>query len=189
VRPATQARLRLTALLLLCILLQTTLVPDIRVRRVCPDLMLLVAIGAGLVAGPEYGAIVGFAAGLLTDLFLPTTPLGLSALAYCVTGFAVGALRGSMLREGWLMAPLVTFAGSAAGVVLFVVTGVMVGQSQLTLGGPAVVAKTAALVAAMNTVLAIPVTRIVAWAAGGAAVSSASSSGRQGRADRTALSR
>jgi rod shape-determining protein MreD len=185
-KPATLARVRLTALLLIGILLQTTIVPDIRLRGVCGDLMLLIVICSGLTGGAEQGAVVGFAAGLLTDLFLPTTPFGLSALAYCLTGFAVGALRGSMLREGWLMAPLITFAGSAAGVVLFVVAGVMVGQSQLTLGGPTVLAKTAALVGAMNALLAIPVSRIVARATNGGP---ASTPGHQVRADRTALSR
>jgi rod shape-determining protein MreD len=186
VRPATFARLRVAALLLLGILLQTTIVPDIRVQGVCPDLMLLATVCVGLVGGAEQGAVVGFAAGVLTDLFLPTTPIGLSALAYCVTGFAVGALRGSMLREGWLMAPLVTFVASAAGVVLFVVAGVMVGQTQLTLAGPTALAKTAALVAAMNALLAVPVARVVARANSGAPVSSP---GRQVKADRTALSR
>jgi rod shape-determining protein MreD len=184
--PASQGRIRLLALLFVGILLQTTLVPDIRIRGVCPDLMLLAAVCAGLVSGAEYGAAVGFAAGLLTDLFLPTTPLGLSALAYCVTGFAVGTLRGTMLREGRLMAPLVSFVASAGGVILFVVAGVMVGQSQLTLGGPAKVAETAALVGAINCVLAIPGSRMAAWVASGAG---ASSSARPVRADRSALGR
>jgi rod shape-determining protein MreD len=185
-RPATLARIRLTAILLIGILLQTTIMPDVRLRGVCPDLMLLIVICAALAGGAEQGAVVGFAAGLLTDLFLPTTPFGLSALAYCLTGFAVGALRGSMLREGWLTAPLIAFAGSAAGVVLFVVSGVMVGQSQLTLGGPSVLAKTAALVGAMNAVLAVPASRIVARATAGAPASTPS---HQVRSDRTALSR
>ncbi|MCB0972695.1 MAG: rod shape-determining protein MreD, partial [Acidimicrobiales bacterium] len=44
-----------------------------------PDVMVLVAVMAGLVAGPDRGAILGFAAGLAFDVVL-TTPLGLSAL-------------------------------------------------------------------------------------------------------------
>ena len=46
-----------------------------------PDLMLALAVAAGLAGGPERGAWVGFAAGLLADCFLQT-PLGLSALVY-----------------------------------------------------------------------------------------------------------
>jgi rod shape-determining protein MreD len=185
-KPTALARARLAALIIVGIVLQTTIVPDMRVQGVCPDLMLLAAVCAGLTGGAEQGAVVGFSAGLLTDVFLPTTPLGLSALAYCVIGFAVGALRGSMLREGWLMAPLVTVVASAAGVVLFVVAGVMVGQTQLTIGGPAVLAKTAALVGVMNAVLAAPVAGIVATATSGFDVSAP---GRQVRADRAQPSR
>jgi rod shape-determining protein MreD len=184
--PAALARLRLGALLLLGVLLQTTVVPDLRIRGVCPDLMLLIAVCVGLVGGAEQGAVVGFGAGLLADLFLQTTPFGLSALAYCLIGFAVGALRGGMLREGWLIAPLVAFAASAAGVGVFVGAGVTVGQSQLTQGGAVVIAETAAIVGAMNALLAVPAARLVAWAAHGSAGATPS---RQIRSDRSALSR
>jgi rod shape-determining protein MreD len=183
VSPSALARIRLTALLLVGIVLQTTVAPDVRLHGVCPDLMLLLAVCAGLVGGPEQGALVGFGAGLLTDLFLQTTPLGLSALAYCLIGFAVGALRGGMLREGWLTAPIVAFGASAAGVVVFVVAGVMVGQAQLTQSGPAVLATTAALVGFMNALLAVPASRLVAWAAHG----SAGAAPVRPRADRSAL--
>jgi hypothetical protein len=62
----------------------------------------------------------------------------------------------------------------------------MVGQTQLTLGGPVVLAKTAALVGAMNALLAVFVTPIVARAANRAA---GSIPGHQVRADRAALGR
>jgi rod shape-determining protein MreD len=186
VTPATLARLRLGALLLLGVLLQTTVVPDLRIRGVSGDVLLLIAVCAGLVGGAEQGAVVGFGAGLLADLFLVTTPFGLSALAYCLIGFAVGALRGSMLREGWLIAPLVAFGASAAGVGIFVVAGVTVGQTQLTQSGSLVVAETAAIVGAMNALLAVPAARLVAWAANG---SPGATPSRQIRSDRTALSR
>jgi rod shape-determining protein MreD len=161
------SRLRLSALLLVGILVQTTLMPDVRVRGIAPDLMLLLAICAGLAGGAELGAIVGFAAGLLTDLFLQTTPLGLSALTYCLVGFAVGVVRRSTLREGRLLAPSVTLVASAAGVVLFVLIGAMVGQSQLSALGPHRIAETAAVVAVLNAILALVVAPLVAWGAAG----------------------
>jgi rod shape-determining protein MreD len=186
VSPSSIARLRLSALLLIGILLQTTVVPDVRIHGVSPDLMLLIAVCGGLVGGPEKGALLGFTSGLLADLFLQATPLGLSALAYCLIGFTVGALRARMLREGWLFAPLVALVASAAGVTIFVVAGAMVGQTQLTSGGPRALAKIASIVGAINFVLAIPAIRIVARAASGWA---APSQIRSGRSDRTALSR
>ena len=64
--------------------------------------------------------------------------------------------------------------------------GAMVGQTQLTQAGPAVAGQTAAIVGAMNAVLAVPVARLVAWAAG---ASAGTPPGRQDRADRAVLSR
>src|SRR5580704_6564212 len=93
VSPYLKARLRIFLLLLVAILLETTIGSDLRVRGVAPDLMLLLTICAGLTGGAEAGAWVGFFAGLMADLFLTSTPLGLSALTYCLIGAAAGALR------------------------------------------------------------------------------------------------
>jgi rod shape-determining protein MreD len=165
--PAIAARIRLAGLLVLALLLQTTIIPDLRIFGVCADLMLLCTICASLAGGPELGAMVGFAAGLLADLFLTTTPLGLSALVLSLVGYAVGSVRGTMLQEGWLLAPATAFVASAAGVVTFVLAGVMVGQSQLTRIGPVAIVKTALLVGMMNALIGAPVFRLVGWAAAG----------------------
>jgi len=175
------ARVKLAAVLLVAILIQTTLVPDLRVRGVAPDLMLLIAVCAGLAGRAELGAVVGFIAGLLADLFLQTTPLGLSALTCCLIGFTVGAIRRSVLREGRALQPLIALLASAAGVILFVLIGGMVGQSQLTGLGPHRIGETAVIVAVMNAILALAVAPVVAWAAAGSAGST------RARAERTAL--
>ncbi|MDP9073638.1 MAG: rod shape-determining protein MreD [Actinomycetota bacterium] len=167
--PKAIARIRLAALLLVVLLLQTTIVPDVRVFGACPDLMLLCTICAGLVGGAEVGGLVGFTAGLLTDLFLLTTPLGLSALSYCLIGYGVGTVRRSFLQEGWLLAPATALIASAAGVVTFVLAGVMVGQSQLTRIGPTAIIRTAVIVGVMNAIVAAPVARVLAWASAGLA--------------------
>ena len=84
-------------------------------------------ICAGYVGGPDEGAVVGFAAGLLSDLFLQNTPFGLSALAGCLAGFAAGWARTNFLRLRLWLAPAIAAAGTALGVVLFVVIGYLVG--------------------------------------------------------------
>jgi hypothetical protein len=56
---------------------------------------------------------------------------------------------------------------SAAGVLLFVLVGVMVGQHQLTSPGPKGLAQIAGVVAVVNAILAVPVSRLVSWAAAG----------------------
>jgi rod shape-determining protein MreD len=165
--PAMMARLRLAGLLFLALLLETTVASDLRIRGVSPDFMLLLTICISLAAGPDAGAVVGFVAGLLIDLFLHATPFGLSALTYCLIGYGVGILRRSVLHEGWLLAPGTALVASAVGVVLFVLIGVMVGQHQLTAPGPRGVAQIAGIVAAINAVLAVPVSRLLSWAARG----------------------
>jgi rod shape-determining protein MreD len=167
--PETGARLRLSVLLLFALLLQTTIVPDLRLRGTNADVMLLFGICAGLAGGAEMGAIVGFSAGLLTDLFLQTTPVGLSALTYCLIGFGVGAVRRAVFREGWLLPPAIALVASSTGIVLFVVIGSVVGQSQLTAVGPRTIIQIAVIVGVMNAVLAVPLSRIIAWAASGSA--------------------
>jgi rod shape-determining protein MreD len=177
-------RLRLSGLLLVALLLQTTVIPDLRILGVCADLMLLSTVCAALVGGPELGGLVGFAAGLLSDLFLVTTPFGLSALVFSLIGFAVGSIRGTMLQEGWLLAPATAFVASSAGVVTFVVAGVMVGQSQLTRMGPVGIAKTALLVGGMNAIIAIPVFRLMGWSVAGARRAPEASAGMSALASR-----
>ncbi|MDQ1427991.1 MAG: rod shape-determining protein MreD [Acidimicrobiaceae bacterium] len=177
VSPAVATRLRVAALLVLALLLQTTVVADLRILGVCADMMLLCTVSAAVVGGPELGGVVGFAAGLLADLFLVTTPLGLSALVFSLIGYGVGSIRGTVLQEGWFLAPATAFVASAAGVVTFVLAGVMVGQSQLTAMGPVAIVKTALIVGVMNGIVAAPVTRLFAWAASGAKRSDGGGSG------------
>ncbi len=154
--------LRLPPLLLLVVLLHTTLFAEVRVAGVAPELLLLVAVAAGIAAGPQRGAVVGFAAGLVADLFL-TTPFGLSALVYCLTGYAVGVLQGSILRMNrWI--PLVTVAtASALAVAGFALAGAVVGQTHLISERLVTVALVVAL---LHGILALPAVRVVRWTFG-----------------------
>jgi len=153
------ARARMALVMFVAVLVQTALGDDLRVLGVAPDLMVLVAICGGMFGGPEAGAWVGFWAGLVADLFLVSTPLGLSALTYCLIGFAVGALRSSVLPEGWLLTPVLALVATAAAVVLFVGAGDVVGEHQLIAAGRTWLVKVAVVEGLCNAVLALP----VAW--------------------------
>jgi rod shape-determining protein MreD len=157
--PLLAARLRIAGVLVVAVLVQTTIGSDLRVRGAAPDFMVLVAICAGLTGGAEHGAFVGFFAGLLTDLLVTNTPLGLCAFTYCVIGYAVGLLRAGLLPEGWTIRPPVTMVATGAAVALFVGAGDIVGQSQLVVGGASWLIKVALVEAVFNGVLAYPVGR------------------------------
>ena len=152
-------RVRVALALALTLVVHLTLLSRLRIDNVRPDALLLVAVMAGLVAGPERGAVTGFCAGLLADLFLQT-PLGLSALTYCLVGFAIGSLQSGILRAAWWIPVVTGLLASAGGTVLFAVLGAMVGQLDFVSPRLAVIAL---LVGFMNAALAPAAIRLVGW--------------------------
>jgi rod shape-determining protein MreD len=152
---------RISLVLVVSLTLQVTILSDLRMFGVQGDLMLLVALAAGLAAGPERGAAIGFASGLLYDLMLQT-PCGLSALTYAVMAFLVGSLQDSVLRAAWWIPVSTAAAGSALGVILYVVFGTVVGVEYLGVSIPKIVV----LVALLNSVVAAPTIRVLRWATG-----------------------
>lgn len=119
--------LRGAVIVMTALFLQLGLFTEVRVAGVAPDLLLLATVAAAMTGGANTGATVGFAAGLLIDLWIPT-PLGMSALAYALTGFGTGVLIDSGIRaEGLLAAGYATVA-SAAGVGLFASIAGLTGQ-------------------------------------------------------------
>jgi rod shape-determining protein MreD len=83
------ARGRYALVLASVIILQLGVFSDLRLGGVHPDVTLLIAVVAGLVAGPRRGVVIGFWAGLLIDPVLPT-PLGMTALVWAMVGFMAG---------------------------------------------------------------------------------------------------
>lgn len=153
-------RVRVALVLALTLIVHITLLSRLRIDNVRPDALLLLAVMAGLVAGPERGAIAGFCAGLVADLFLQT-PFGLSALAYCLVGFGVGSIQSGILRAAWWIPVVTALGASAGGVVLYGILGAMVGQSDFV--GPRLLV-IALLVGFMNAALAPAAVRLVGWA-------------------------
>src|SRR3546814_19775997 len=89
--------------------------------------MLLVAIAAGMAAGAESGARIGFVTGITYDLMLQT-PCGLSALTYGMVAFLAGSLQDSALRAAWWIPVTPAAAASEIGVILYGVFGSVVGE-------------------------------------------------------------
>lgn len=121
---------RLALLVATAVVVQAGVFPHVRLFGVTPDLGLLVAAAVAYRLGSAAGAEVGFAAGLLIDLFAET-PLGLSALAWSVTAWGVGMFHAGLVHPPRLISPLL---GAAAGVVsglVFVAAGVIFGVDEL----------------------------------------------------------
>jgi rod shape-determining protein MreD len=151
-------RVALVALLLL--LVQSTVILSIRIGGIHPDLVWLLPITAGLLAGPETGAVVGFWSGLAFDLVLPT-PFGLSALVGCILGYSIGAATAAVDRRAVWLRPVAALLGSVVADMLFAVLGAIFGQQQM------VQIDFLALflvVAVSSLIFVLPVSRLMRWA-------------------------
>jgi len=154
-------RLRMPLLLLGALLLQTTVLARMRFFGVMPDFMLLVAVAAGITAGPTRAAAIGFTSGILIDLFLPT-PLGLSALVFTLIGYGVAVANTGVLRSAWYIPVLTAGAASVAGVALYALVGSVLGERMLT----GHLATIAVVVGVTNAVLAPVAVKAVDWSFG-----------------------
>ncbi|MFM7068415.1 MAG: rod shape-determining protein MreD [Actinomycetes bacterium] len=151
---------RWVAVLATAFVAQVAVFGDLRILGVHPDLLLLVAVVAGLVGGPVRGASVGFAAGVLVDLMLPGR-LGTSAVAYALCGFGVGVVGESLIRSARSIVVGLVMAGSAAGVVLYAALAQLLGQG--TLSDPHLL-QIIGIVSVINGLLCIPVVFVAQWA-------------------------
>ncbi len=96
-------------------------------RWVAPAL--LVVVGAALTRGPEFAAVLGFAAGLLVDLAPPADHIaGRWALALVVVGYVAGRIRqdtGASGRPGATAVVIAVAASSFIGTSVFAFSGLL----------------------------------------------------------------
>lgn len=143
------------------LIVQATLLADLRVAGALGDLVLVLAVAAGLTGGPDRGATYGFAAGLAYDLLLDT-PFGLSPLVYALIGFAVGLVGLTLQRtSGWWPVAIAAATGVAQA-VLYTALGNLLGVAYRFADVPAI----AVVQAAWAAVLILPAMRVVWWVHG-----------------------
>ena len=155
---------RVLLIILTAVIVQGPVFDRIQVARAHPDVLLLLPVVAGLLAGPGEGAWVGFLAGLAADLALPTA-FGLSALVFTLTGFAVGSIVQALIEGPWWVVPLTGAVGTAIGELLYVSVAIVTDQS-LVLRDPLAVAHVVGVASGANALLAMPVALALRWAVG-----------------------
>jgi rod shape-determining protein MreD len=102
--------LRVGLLVPAVVIVQIAAVSQIPLFGVNPDLIPLLVVSIGMLAGPIAGASAGFGAGLLVDLALGQT-LGVSALVLVVIGHLAG--RASLIRDPATLLPVALGAAAA----------------------------------------------------------------------------
>lgn len=122
-------RIRLVLLVVTLVVIQTTIFPSLRVFGAAPDLLLVATVAMAYEEGPEAGLVFGFASGLAIDLFL-SSPAGLSAFSFAITGYLVGIFQSGIVRESRNVAPLLGGFGGLVGGTIFVIVGGIVGGDQ-----------------------------------------------------------
>jgi rod shape-determining protein MreD len=143
------------------LMLQVGLVADLRAFGAIGNLMLLAAIAAGSVGGPDRGASFGFAVGLAYDLVLDT-PFGLEALSCALAGYASGWAISWVIQPQWWF-----HIGSAAVVsVAAVIVGVVVARVLGSAYPLDDIVRMALVEAAWSAVLILPARRVLRWVLG-----------------------
>lgn len=98
--------LRVFALILLGVVIQTTVTPYLTVLGAKPDSTLVLVVCVALLRGPVWGAVVGFVTGLLLDVSLMQT-MGISSFLYTLAGYAAGRYAEGVDTESWIP-PMIT---------------------------------------------------------------------------------
>src|SRR5688500_20185489 len=80
-------------LVVVAIALQSAVLARMTLLGVIPQLVLVVVVSLAYLDGERVGATAGFAGGLLQDLLLPLSIVGLTARVYTLTGSSSEARR------------------------------------------------------------------------------------------------
>jgi rod shape-determining protein MreD len=152
---------RAALVVLVAILLQISLVNELRIADAIGDLVLVVVVAAGVTGGADRGAAYGFAAGLAFDL-LVDSPFGLTALTYALVGYGVGVVATALQRtSGWWPVAMAAAAGVAQA-VLYTSLGILVGVDYPFGDVPAI----ALALALVGAVLVVPMEHVLWWVHG-----------------------
>jgi len=143
----------------LILLVQEGLLHGMRIDGIRPELLLGAGIVAGVVGTPEGGAVLAFVAGVAADLFV-ATPFGLTALVASIVAYGCGTVQQAMGVSNRWSVPLLTGAGTLIAVAAWAALGTVLGLPGLLVPRLAVVA---AIVAAGNVVVAVPLAPVMRW--------------------------
>ena len=152
--------LKVGVVAIVVLVVQLTVFVDVHLFGVAPELMALLAVLAGFLAGPERGPRVAFGLGLLWDIYL-STPLGLAAFTFAVVAYTVGSLEEGLFHDSRVQLVSLAGLGTAGAVIGYALLGEVVGQRGLV---DVHMLKVAGVAGVFNALLAPLAAPIMAWA-------------------------
>ncbi len=144
-------------ILLIAAILQSTVVPEIRIGGGGPDLILMLVLSWTMLADVEEGIVWAMVGGIMQDL-AAGLPTGTSALVMVIVAFLVNLVLGPIGRNNLIFPPIVIAIGTAAYHLLLMVIlavfgrGVTISYALTYITFPTVV---------FNVVLILPVFRVM----------------------------
>lgn len=117
---------RVAALAIVVVFVQIGVISEVPVFGVSIDLSPLLVAFIGLICGSMFGAIAGFAIGMLVDLALVQT-LGVTSLTFTLIGYWAGRLRELRDPQAALTPLLVGVSAAAAAAIGYAVIEFMLG--------------------------------------------------------------
>jgi len=144
------------ALVTVALALQVTVLSRLPLPGATPDLVLLVVVGLALSHGPAYGLMLGFGAGLASDLVPPADhEIGRWAFVLTVVGYLAGAARDDTRRSA--LVPLAVVAGAGAGsILLYAGLGALMDDTSVTWAALSRLLPTAVVYDVVLSAFAIP---------------------------------
>jgi rod shape-determining protein MreD len=153
-----------SAIIIVAVALQTTLLARATILGVIPQLVLVVIVSLAYADGERVGTVVGFFGGFLIDflVYSPTSIVGLTGLIYTMIGYGTGSVRRYSTSDS-VWTPVLMVAGASA-IAEFSYAGLSIifGQQWVSL---LFTAKVAGLVVVYNTLLTpfiFPIVRKIA---------------------------
>ncbi|HEX9313745.1 MAG TPA: rod shape-determining protein MreD [Actinomycetota bacterium] len=150
-----------TAVVLTALLLQSTLLAQIKLGGAKPDLVFLVTIVLAFLEGPSSGSLAGFVGGMAED-FLLNQPKGITALTLTLVGYSVGMLRQYITSPSPVLPVGLVGSATVAGVLFYGMVSFLLGQLDVGFGYLVRIALLTGLYNAVLTPLLFPLVRRVA---------------------------
>ena len=123
---------RLVVVLLVAVLLQTAVAPNLRLLGANPDFALIAVACVALIKGSEVGAVFGFLTGMITAIAL-MEPFGLAAFVFVLIGFFAGRYAETADLPAGLAPLLTAFVATLAANLMFALAQFLLGR-QVPLG-------------------------------------------------------
>jgi len=150
----------LAVVLVVATVLQAGLLSHLRIAGAAPDLLLVIAVAGGLVAGETRGALGGFFCGLAADLLTWGRPFGLAVLVFTLVGWGCGRVRTATAFESRVADVVVAATASVLAAAAYLV-GVGIFGDGGSLAGD--FGSVAAVTAVWSSLLVLPVTAVARW--------------------------